>query len=81
MDYILAMVLSTIGQIALIVNTIESQKAGAIWHWVVLYIDIYKGHLSPVRIFDPLAKHNHKTEILAKTIFDAIASNSCENKN
>ena len=47
---------------------------------MVLYIDIYKGHLSPVRIFDSLAKHNHKTEILAKTIFDTIATNSSENK-
>ena len=51
-DYIVAMVYSSIDQIALIVNTTESQVPGDIGHWVVLYINIYKGHLDPVRIYD-----------------------------
>ena len=80
MDVIVAMVLSSIGQIALIVNTTESRVPGAIGHWVVLSIDIYKGHLAPVCIYDSLAKHTHKTEILATTIFDAIANIQLENK-
>ena len=79
-DFIVAMVYSSITKIALIVNTTESQVHGAIGHWVVVYININKGHLDPVRIYDSLIKHEHKTEILAKTIFDLIAKIKTENK-